>query len=278
MNPPPTPPHPAPDAEISNLPHHRLLAADLDLNPGLGDDDDFSDSNVNDNPTVEDYNPEPANVEINSWTRPFDQAYLQEKHTLNNNTNHNSDSITESQQSSFINFMDAQFLQVQRRFIKNQAETSEIYPFGNLISDVAHLLNVIWYLVSPKTNLYGQEEYIIKLFGDLEDWVQFYDFPKVSDHVFYENLFTFFQSLDTKTAILMDGYTGPSGIQKLSKTQLVRLNPIVSRLRLHVVAKMDTARSELFRLRSLGDKDADSLLNVLDVEIGRMFEGVLERL
>lgn len=280
MQSPPTPLHPAGDVEINDLPSVSSPAPDLELNPDLYDDDE------DDTPfTSQDASKSPMEVEeetseapINLWTIPFDDAYKLLKVQFAKNSAQ--PKITEAQQSKFINYLDLEILQVQRRFIKNQSDTVEVYSLTQLLQDVASILDLIWYLVNSNNRLYGQEEYYIRIIGDLEDWVAYYVFPTFEVSTTTGpliHLFNFFQSLDTRMAFLIDGYQVGNAHLKLSATELIRLAPIVTRLRMEIVQKLDPTRARLTHAKAEGSEEANDLLNVLDVEIGRLFEGILER-
>lgn len=280
MSAPPTPVHPAPDQEVNELPQSQLAADNLDLNPGL--EDDLSDDNVSmpskevnetGNTTSE------AEVEISLWTVPFEDAYDAESLQLLKKAHQ---AVSDVQQSKLIAYLDHELLQVQRKFVKNQAETRNGYSLQQLLADLGQIIDVLWVLVSPENDLFGQEEYFIKVLGDLEDWVGWYDLSQTTgsdrtSEVFLFQLFTFFQKMDARVSLLIDGLSKASPGLKFDRTQLVRLFAIVSRLRLILVDKLRPLRDELARQRDLKNKQADALLNIIDVEVGRLFEGTLER-
>lgn len=84
--------------------------------------------------------------------------------------------------------------------------------------------------------------------------------------------------MDVRISLLVDGIEKKGDLRlKFDRTQLVRLFPIVNRLRLIIVGKLRPIRDELSRLKDLQKKEADILLNFFDVEVGRLFEGTLER-
>lgn len=286
MDPPKTPIHVAPDVEVS-LPNEPFQSNDLELNPDLDEEDEDTPSTSLQTQLTNHNNDKDENEDIDGdtdydvalWTLPFDLAY---ELLLKQFSDHaDQPVVTESQQSKFINYIDGEILQVQRRFIKNQAETSEIYPLAQLLQDVAKILDLIWYLINSKNKLYGQDEYFIKITGDLEDWMAYYllgiEGPgqKAESDLF--KFFNFFKSLDTRLCFLIDGYHVGLSLTKMSLTEVVRLVPIISRLRFEIVSKFDQLRAKLTHQKSLGNLEADALLNKLDVEIGRLFEGILER-
>lgn len=289
METPTTPIHVAPDVEVT-LPDEPFQDNDLELNPEL--DEDMEDENADDtnvadhingtqdgNSRTQDLTDDNSNFEVDLWTLPFEDAYqILRKQTNDRNSQ---PEVTESQQSKFINYVDGELLQVQRKFIKNQAETTEIYPLSQLLQDVAKVMDLLWYLISSSRKLYGQDEYYIRITGDLEDWISYYllgieGAGQKAEADFFQ-FFNFFQSLDTRLSFLIDGYHAGLALTKMSVTEVVRLVPIISRLRFEIVSKFDRLRAKLTHQKALGDLDADALLNKLDVEIGRLFEGVLER-
>lgn len=293
METPTTPIHVAPDVEVT-LPDEPFQDNDMELNPEL--DEDMEDETVEDTSVYDtnvadhiknaqdgksgpDLTDDNSNFEVDLWTLPFEDAY----HILRKQSNdrNSQPEVTESQQSKFINYVDGELLQVQRKFIKNQAETTEIYSLTQLLQDVAKILDLLWYLISTSRKLYGQDEYFIKITGDLEDWISYYllgieGAGQKAEAVLFQ-FFNFFQSLDTRLSFLIDGYHAGLALTKMSVTEVVRLVPIISRLRFEIVSKFDRLRAKLTHQKALGDLDADALLNKLDVEIGRLFEGVLER-
>lgn len=274
---PKTPIHVAPDVEVE-LPD-KPFQDDLELNPDLEDDDDMQDIQKQSD-DEEDLVDVDTDYRIDLWTLPFDDAYEQLRAKFKESTG--KEAVSESQQSKFINYIDNELLQVQRKFIKNQADEGEAYPLGNLLGDIRKVLDLIWYLIDKNSKLYGQDEYFIRITGDLEDWVAYYDFglgsepsPQAESELF--RLFNFFQSLDTRLSFLLDGFSSGKAHIKLSSTEKVRLVPIISRLRFEIVSKLDLFRLRLTNLKTTGNSAATPLLNKLDVEIGRLFEGVLDR-
>ncbi|KAF3992221.1 hypothetical protein FT663_01260 [Candidozyma haemuli var. vulneris] len=280
MSAPPTPLHPGPNQEVRDLPHSQLAADDLDLNPGLEDDLDDDDISIHPPSTVKEENhngDDQVNVEVSSWTLPFEDAIGAEILKLQKNAH---PSVSSGQQSKLIAYLDHELLQVQRKFVKNQAETRKEYHLQQLLQDVAQILDVLWVSISPEYSLFGQEEYFIKILGDLEDWIEWYAFDTDGGDrnrdLFLFELFTFFQKVDVRVSLLIDGVSSKDG-SKFDRTQLVRLFPIANRLRLTIVSKLRPLRDELARQRDLANKAADISLNIIDVEVGRLFEGTLDR-
>ncbi|GBL52740.1 hypothetical_protein [Candidozyma auris] len=282
MSTPPTPIHPAPDQEVADLPHTKLDGDNLDLNPTLEDDLDDDDVSMQSTRPTEDIGDDKDNVkvEITSWTMPFEDAYEAE---LLNLQQQKHPEVSIGQQSKLISYLDNEFLKVQRKFVKNQAESRHEYSLHSLLEDLSQILDVLWVSISPEHELFGQEEYFIKVLGDLEDWVDWYDLSEYDcldrkTEIFLFGLFTFFQKVDVRISLLVDGIEKKGDLRsKFDRTQLVRLFPIVNRLRLIIVGKLRPIRDELSRLKDLQKKEANILLNFFDVEVGRLFEGTLER-
>lgn len=284
MSSPPTPPHVAPDEEVT-LPS-APFAGTFDLNPDLDDEtpemtpqvtvpiveaqgNDLDESDLDD--LMDD-----VDERIVLWTQPFDVAYDNLKNDL---LKAQAQTISNGQQSKLVNYLDAELLQIQRKFVKNQAEIRQEYSLDQLLTDLGNVVDLLWYLLASSPS-FGQDEYFVKIMGDLDDWVSYYALPAfgVERVPELERLFTFFQKLDTRLSALFDGIpTGESKLQ-LTSTEVVRLMPIVSRLRFAVVSKLDLTRAALTRSKELGNQASGELLNILDLEIGRLFEGLLERI
>lgn len=268
MSTPPTPTHVAPDVEAV-LPPTPFLAENIDLNPDLEEDDDIQDIPLQTPVSVERYT-EPE-VQIELWTLTFDDAFELQRLQFEKRKG---ETLSLAQQSRFVSFLDEQLLHIQRHFVKHQAGEQE-YPLEQLLIELERVLDLVWVLVNASNKLYGQEEYFVKICGDLEDWIVHYDLmPNKNEmqvgEAFFLRFFTFFQSLDTRLSFLIDGFVSQGQTQKMSATQFVRLSPIVSRLRFEITARLDPVRAYL-------EQAGLPLLNKLDVEIGRLFEGVLER-
>lgn len=180
--------------------------------------------------------------------------------------------ITLAQQSKLINYVDAQLLAVQRRFVKSQAEASQQYPLHDLVHDVLSIVDIIWCSVSTHSKLFGQAEYMVKLLGDLEDYLLHYDLE-----VGYVGLFKFFHTFDQRLSTLIDGYDYDGHVEKLGQTLLVRLVPIVSRIRTLVVTKLGPTREKLARETAEDVSNRDDL-DWLELQVGSLLEGVLERI
>lgn len=299
---PATPPHPAANQE-TRLPVHSLpqsAAADLDLNPELYDDDDDGDDKMakddagggnNDDENFEDF--EDVKIDLQSYSIPFDTAYEILKLDFDRKSPNNA---SELQQSKFVNYVDGELLQIQRKFIKNIAnmDNIEIYSIFQLAQDLNQVIDLLWYSIDNRSKLFGQDHYLIKIVHDLEDYVSHYDLHHLieinsptllskENNIKFLKLFTFLQSLDVRLSFLIDGYTleGTTKVEKISSTELVRLLSITSRLRMMIISKIDPIRLKLNKVASetsnTSSRQAQDLLNLFEVEIGRLFEGILDR-
>ncbi|QBM85703.1 Subunit 11 of the general transcription factor TFIIH [Metschnikowia aff. pulcherrima] len=307
METPPTPEHVRADEEVE-VPSGPI-SLDLDLNPDLEDGDENNENPFTKNTPQETPLNTPANtrnetpaeddgvrqipenhsendIDISQsrfsillWTLPFDEAFSLLKKQFSESAKHGPISL--SQQSKFINYIDGELLQIQRKFIKNQSELAITYSVSDLIADLSPVIDLIWFLLQDHESLFGQDEYYIKILGDLDDWMTYYTFPNLESRLaeataFSVKLFDFIQKIDTQVSFLIDGYDALGEFTKMSATALVRLSPIVMRLRLTIVEKFDFSRAKLYASRDVAAND--ELLNILDVEIGRLFEGILERI
>lgn len=65
----------------------------------------------------------------------------------------------------------------------------------------------------------------------------------------------------------------------MNVTELTRLLPIVTRLRIAIISKIDGLRMRLKKNQeNNNDNDATSnILTIFELEISRLFEGILER-
>ncbi|CAK9439250.1 uncharacterized protein LODBEIA_P34640 [Lodderomyces beijingensis] len=218
---------------------------------------------------------------IKQITLPFDEAYAQFVTRFNSITSQHS--ISQEQESKFVSFIDGKLLQIQRRFIKQQSDPTSIYTLPQLVAELDAVVDVIWVSVERKSRLFCQSEYFIKILGDLEDYVAHYkrifDEIQLDSHsrgkfvdlkwANMEVLFSFWRKVDLMVSLLIDGYDlSEAQVEKMSRTELVRLIPIVSRLRLSIIAKLD-------RIRVLVVDDA--IRDMLELEVSQLFEGVLER-
>ncbi|KAG5422093.1 hypothetical protein I9W82_001186 [Candida metapsilosis] len=264
---------------------------------------------------------------IRQVTLPFEEEYQLFRKTIINSrtvecknsnestTTNDRTKLTSRQQSKFINYIDEQLLQVQRKFIKQQSTDSVIYPFISLIKDLDPILDVIWVSITGNNNtysngnvngvynggntisstsntnssgggstmssvLFGQEEYYIKILGDLEDFITHYttifdeqwtinsenkrvvivDFNKV-----VVPIVKYFNKLDLQLSFIKDeGW--------FSQTQCIRLKMIVERLRIQMLNKFEHLIEQLLQ------QQQQLLKDVLEVEASKIFEGTMERL
>ncbi|CAI5758165.1 unnamed protein product [Candida verbasci] len=276
---PPTPLHPAPNEEINNqLPQGKLQSSNIDLNPDLYDEEE---EKTPDNDKIETDNSnilldqlsetelEDVNINLNQVTLSFDQAYESLKINFYNNK---SQSLSESQQSKFINYLDEELLKVQRNFIKQQSGEST-NSLIDLISDLNPILELLFVSISPNANLFAQVSYYIKILGDFEDFINHYnvlfEYNNISQ---IAEFFKFIQNLDLSICLLIDGYENINNhkVQKFNMTELTRLFPIVSRIRILIIEKVDNQRRR-------NRKPNEMIDNLLELEISRIFEGILTR-
>lgn len=141
MDSPPTPLHPAANEEVNVIPEGALPSgtiANLDLNPDLYDDetddnniDHDEKDNEDDVMMKSDTNAYDIGLpyELETLTTLFDKQYELLKAEFDKTTNN--DEIAKYQQSKLINYVDEQLLAIQRKFIKNQADTTEEYSFSS---------------------------------------------------------------------------------------------------------------------------------------------------
>lgn len=301
---------------------------DLDLNPDLYDDntshstpntrtvevrdrkEEFLDDEVDEVPmtvpkeTVQDNTQDNNNKEVEDdidddledidlypivqLTLPFQESYaLHQSHFTENP----GDELTPGQQSKFVNYVDEQLLQIQRRFVKSQVD-EELYPCNALIRDLTGMVDIIWTTVRKRIELFGQVDYLIKITNDLEDYLMHY--PPVfavnekspvltaADKAHLMDFFNLFLSLDVKLSLLYDGYESLRGkMMKMNVTQQVRLSTIITRLRIIVTTGIDSRRMKLDKLYAGQNgkikEEAKRVIDILDVECGRLFEGLFDR-
>lgn len=277
---PATPPHVQPDEEV-NLPQ-GMAPVDLQLNPELDDEEDSEqtgreEKDASTQPTTAS-EPELRRADAETqmsdldgwsvgdlWTLPFDDAYSLLKANFNLSKKHAS--VLLSQQSRFITYVDQQLLNIQRNFIRNQSDSAFSYTLNQLLTDLDPVIALLWHLFQETRTLFGQDEYLIKILGDLDDWTAYYTFPNSSDILFYVKLFGFFQNLDTRVCFMIDGTEENGQPLKMSATEVVRLAPIVNRLRVNVISKLDVRGGGLAKIAQM-----------FNTEIGQLFEGLLDRI
>lgn len=280
---------------VDEISPENLTSNDPALQPQSGNasNDDINGATTNADSDLED-------VEINQLhqiTLPFNESYQLLKQEFQNTlTNLGQSQITSAQQSKLINYIDETLLQIQRKFIKQQTELEINYSLIQLLQELATVISVIWVSIQQKLVLYGQIEYYIKILGDLEDYVNNYKtlfnetWSKNNNlHINMQNLvifFKFWQKIDLQLSFLIDGYNivlnngnQQTKLIKMNVTELTRLLPIVTRLRIAIISKIDGLRMRLKKNQeNNNDNDATSnILTIFELEISRLFEGILER-
>lgn len=244
---PPSPEHPQGDEEVKELPQGGF---DIDLNPGISSDED---DEVIDNNKSHDLSQaiDVAHVNTNGMddfeikdvptiTSSFEEEYELVKDELNSH-----DSISLSQQSKFVNYIDEELLKLQRKFVKTQS--GEIrFELTELIVELKQILKLIWRSISVSSH--NNIEYFIKILNDLEDYFEFY--PKFDSE---SGIFQCVQYIDVRIALLHDE-------KLLQPTQFVRILSIVSRLRMILISK-------IYRNDDVA----------IEIEISKIFEGILDR-
>lgn len=280
---------------VDEISPENLTSNDPALQPQSGNasNDDINGATTNADSDLE-------NVEINQLhqiTLPFNESYQLLKQEFQNTlTNLGQSQITSAQQSKLINYIDETLLQIQRKFIKQQTELEINYSLIQLLQELSTVISVIWVSIQQKLVLYGQIEYYIKILGDLEDYVNNYKtlfnetWSKNNNlHINMQNLvifFKFWQKIDLQLSFLIDGYNivlnngnQQTKLIKMNVTELTRLLPIVTRLRIAIISKIDGLRMRLKKNQeNNNDNDATSnILTIFELEISRLFEGILER-
>lgn len=280
---------------VDEISPENLTSNDPALQPQSGNasNDDINGATTNADSDLED-------VEINQLhqiTLPFNESYQLLKQEFQNTlTNLGQSQITSAQQSKLINYIDETLLQIQRKFIKQQTELEINYSLIQLLQELSTVISVIWVSIQQKLVLYGQIEYYIKILGDLEDYVNNYKtlfnetWSKNNNlHINMQNLvifFKFWQKIDLQLSFLIDGYNivlnngnQQTKLIKMNVTELTRLLPIVTRLRIAIISKIDGLRMRLKKNQeNNNDNDATSnILTIFELEISRLFEGILER-
>lgn len=280
---------------VDEISPENLTSNDPALQPQSGNasNDDINGATTNADSDLED-------VEINQLhqiTLPFNESYQLLKQEFQNTlTNLGQSQITSAQQSKLINYIDETLLQIQRKFIKQQTKLEINYSLIQLLQELSTVISVIWVSIQQKLVLYGQIEYYIKILGDLEDYVNNYKtlfnetWSKNNNlHINMQNLvifFKFWQKIDLQLSFLIDGYNivlnngnQQTKLIKMNVTELTRLLPIVTRLRIAIISKIDGLRMRLKKNQeNNNDNDATSnILTIFELEISRLFEGILER-
>ncbi|KAI5952448.1 hypothetical protein KGF54_003315 [Candida jiufengensis] len=302
---PQSPLHPGPNDEIdpNSLPTTKLQDDDLELNPELYDEDEEDEQKLDeeDSKIAQSYLPnyeddELDNVELDSLTEmtlPFEEKFQQFiAKNFKNSTNQVSLSLT--QQSKFINYIDEQLLDLQRQFIKQQSESIVVFPLSHLIRNLNEIIDLIWKSIcyNNQVNLFGQEEYYIKIIGDFQDYLLYYP------NLFYQSIdideqgkrwtnlqkdevisfFKFLLKLDLQLSFLLSNdkdedvipdYIKVNGKSKFSNTEIIRLSPIITRIRIIIIEKIEKLSKEI---------KSKTMKNLMELESSRIFEGILERI
>lgn len=250
---------------VDEIPPENLTSNDPALQPQTGNafNDNINDATTNADSDLED-------VEINQLhqiTLPFNESYQLLKQEFQNTlTNLGQSQITSAQQSKLINYIDETLLQIQRKFIKQQTELEINYSLIQLLQELSTVISVIWVSIQQKLVLYGQIEYYIKILGDLEGYVNNYKtffnetWSKNNNlHINMQNLvifFKFWQKIDLQLSFLIDGYNivlnngnQQTKLIKMNVTELTRLLPIVTRLRIAIISKIDGLRMRLKKIK-----------------------------
>lgn len=247
---PNSPLHPGADQEVPGLPESSLPGSVmdlLDLNPDL---------------EARALTPEPVNVQksieevvgdrIEDFQptvvpSPINAAQLQAVHSGRR--------LSSSQQSKFVNYVDEKLLHIQRRFVQSFGLSDLGYKkIDELLADVKQLLNFVWLSIDSnnqtqlskeqyremKSTNFGQTDYIIRIAGDLLEYISKLDIDDESAQTILKLL----SSLDTKFAKLIDGEV-PGG-KGISRTESVRVNGIAERTRITVADVFEKQKIEGF--------------------------------
>lgn len=260
---PQSPPHPEPNEEVKQLPSGQL---NIDLNPDLQSDDDSDFVPVKQATDNEDeggfirpqgprFDPLLMNelsmekleepvidkpIQVDQLTKSFEEAY-----ELATGEFESHDPISDIQQSKLVNYLDEELLKIQRLFVKTQSGEISL-TLDDILHPILTNLQVIWLSISvtSSTNV----EYFIKVLNDLEDYLAFY---KISNPSL---LFSLLQFIDVRLSYLYD-------IRVFSPTGYVRTLSIITRLRILVLDRFSRQEAN----------------NTVEVEISKVFEGLLER-
>lgn len=149
--------------------------------------------------------------------------------------------LTSGQHSGFVNNTDEQLLKIQRKFVKTQSGEA-YHSLLELINGLFAALKVIWLSINPSST--SALEYFIKILNDLEDYISHYDIVP--------EIFELCQFIDVRISFLLD-----KGL--FSRTQLIRVTAIVNRLRMMIITKVTNPPP------------------VYEIEVSKLFEGILER-
>lgn len=266
------------------------------------DDGGFTDiegprfSPVNPFHTSEDSKPKPKN-----WN--FHKSHISEPAGL-----------SLAQQSRFVQYIDNRLLQIQRNFIKylsseNKSQSGSPFTLTTLLKELSSVLNFIWYsifetktipvvtnkfenefelpLVHP-TRLFGQTDYLIKIMGDLTDYIQKYDFEEWHE---LTDLLQLLKKIDSFVSILID-QTESNDTPLINNTERVRMDSIITRTKLTTIQKFEHMKFKIHQDQlssALGAKrkhdhtsteEADPVEGILhkyEEKIGEIYEGIIDR-
>lgn len=252
---PNSPLHPGADQEVPGLPENSLPGSVmdlLDLNPELE-----ARASVPPTPSevkVESQRPieEVMGDRIEDFQptvvpSPINAAQLQAVHSGRR--------LSSSQQSKFVNYVDEKLLHIQRRFVQSFGLSELGYKkIDELLADVKQLLNFVWLSIDNngqtqftkeqyremKSTNFGQTDYIIRIAGDLLEYISKLDVDDESARTILKLL----HSLDEKFAKLIDGDV-PGG-KGINRTECVRVNGIAERTRITVADVFEKQKIEGF--------------------------------
>ncbi|ODQ81761.1 hypothetical protein BABINDRAFT_160001 [Babjeviella inositovora NRRL Y-12698] len=271
---PPTPTHPEADTSIENI-QGTIEDDDFDLNPDL-DEEELQENIANFGchaivapPSETPPLTQDSEFEASEWE---DQVFSPPPaSTLNDSatvlpslkfcttdvTQNNAPVLSTAQQSKFIYYLDNQLLLVQRKFIQ-QFNDPSAYNLPALILDLNRIVNLVWFSLNANTpKLFGQDEYLIKITGDLQEYLTKLQITQHNIRL----LLAFLVDLDEKLSYLVDGYIVATGeTVTLTGTERVRLNGICLGLRVIVISAHQKNGIKGYR-----------------EELGQLFTGVLDR-
>ncbi|KAK9322547.1 hypothetical protein V1517DRAFT_133368 [Lipomyces orientalis] len=163
--------------------------------------------------------------------------------------------LSSAQQSKLINYLDEQLLHISRKFVRKLSDTgppdSAYHSIEPLLDDLTKLVDLIWYSVSSTSTPFIQSQYLLRIADDLNDCLP--SLPINSP----EKVFLFLRKLDKIFHKLIVGDV-PSH-KRMSNTEKTRLESIVERARVDIVAVMVPFRGH-------------------ELDITRVYEAVLEEL
>lgn len=207
-----------------------------------------------------------------------------------------SDPLNSSQQSHFVRYVDQELLTVQRKFIKHLSREGDQsdYPLVHLVSDLQRIVVFIWYSIGRtqappvichdnllldrysgkveipvfEHRLQAQPQYIIKIMGDMVDYLDKYDFASLQElRVFLELL------------AIVDNFVATLFEQKdaMRETEKTRIDSIVNRMRLLVIAKYDNLKDREMGTMKRKQGQLDGFQEYDDL-VGEVFEAIQDGL